>query len=133
MRYRLRTLLILLALLPPLLGLVAIWLWQPFPVAQKSAPKRGWLGARVDNHATPGQGVVVLSVSTDSPAQSSGLMKADTITSINGKRCQDLSDLNNALNGATPGDTWKMTVTRDGQPKSLVITLGELPRPKIAQ
>lgn len=67
-------------------------------------------------------GVLVSSVTQDSPAAKAGLKAGDVITSINGDRVEDSGDLVRELNDAT-SDEVTIAVLRDGKAMTLKATL----------
>src|SRR5262245_44700922 len=129
MRFRLRTLLIAAAVLPPILAPVGVWSWRAY-AAWRVMPNRpletGYLGAVVTDDLRP-DGVRVAFVNPGTPAQAGGMIAGDVITSINRQPCRDLADLYAALGQATVGSKLRIDVLRDGQSKGVVVTLGRRP------
>jgi putative serine protease PepD len=72
-------------------------------------------------------GAKVATVTSGGPAASSGLQAGDVITSLGGKAVTSSSALSSLVDEHKPGDTVSLTVTRDGQSKSLQVKLGERP------
>ena len=69
------------------------------------------------------QGVVVGSVTSDSPASSAGLEKGDIITRLNDKQVKSRAELRYQLYKYNVGDTIKITYYRDGTEKTVDATL----------
>lgn len=69
-------------------------------------------------------GVVVYSVSVDSPAADAGIQRNDIITKFNGVEISSYQMLNSEKNKCAPGDTVTVTVYRNGQSIDLQVTLG---------
>lgn len=132
MRYRLRTLLILLAVLPPILAPVFVWSWREYMAWRNTPPSRsiipaGYLGAELDDTGSQGLGVQVMAVRPGSPAESAGLLRGDVISQVNYKRCRDLDDYDAAKGRLGPGSLLPLVVTRNGTQKSLTVKLGKRP------
>ncbi len=97
---------------------------------------RGWLGVEVQS-LTPDlarsyglegrQGIVVVSVYEDGPAQRAGLQPGDLVVSIDEA---DASDGRNAMNQvarARPGQTVRIAIIRNGSPMTLSALVGMRP------
>ena len=72
------------------------------------------------------QGVLVVEVIKNSPAQKAGLEDGDVILSINGKAIQDSNEVQQVVEASAPGDILRVEVNHDGQKRNLQLTLGEL-------
>ena len=55
------------------------------------------------------------------------LAGGDVITAINGGQTPSMEDVAAMVNAADPGDTFELTVERDGQTRTVSVTLGERP------
>jgi S1-C subfamily serine protease len=75
------------------------------------------------------QGALIRSVVAGSPAAKAGLQRGDLITEIDGTKLQSESSLPEIINSHKPGDTVTLTVIRNGQQRSVSVTLGEMPSP----
>jgi S1-C subfamily serine protease len=51
----------------------------------------------------------------------------DVVTALDGKPTSDADDLRKALAAHDPGDSVRLTVTRDGQDRTVEVTLGNRP------
>ena len=87
-------------------------------------------------------GVLVETVVKGGPADAAGLqggstaatiggspisLGGDIITGIGGKNIASMDDVISIVNAASPGKTLDLTILRDGQPKTLTVTLGDRP------
>ncbi|MEH6580390.1 MAG: trypsin-like peptidase domain-containing protein [Halioglobus sp.] len=93
---------------------------------------RGWLGVRVepvrraDETNTPGQALVVIAVSQNSPAQKAGILMSDIITHIDGEIVRDGRITMHRIALLRPGDTISVTVQRNQQSIDLQAVIGSL-------
>lgn len=97
---------------------------------------RGWLGVSLQP-LTPeiaeslgladAKGVLVLDVTTDSPAARAGLRRADVVIAAGGRPMEDGKALARAIGAMTPGDEVTITVLRGGEAHSLEVELGGWP------
>jgi S1-C subfamily serine protease len=72
-------------------------------------------------------GVGVVAITSGGGAERAGLRAGDVITAVGGAQTTDTTALSQALAAAEPGDTVTVTISRDGQDRSVQVTLGELP------
>jgi serine protease Do len=99
--------------------------------------KRGYLGVAVqpvrlgERQRSAGagaeRGVVVLSVTAGSPAESAGLLVGDVITAFNARPVESSHDLLDLLAGAGAGQQVALHVIRGADAKDLTATLAERP------
>jgi S1-C subfamily serine protease len=88
------------------------------------------------------EGVLVNEVVKGGPADQAGLKGGDTsatiegasfrlggdvITEVDGKSVSGMEEVINAVNAASPGDRMELTVDRDGNTKTITVTLGVRP------
>jgi len=73
------------------------------------------------------EGVIVLEVVKDSPAEKMGVLKHDIIRAINGKKIESSSEISEMVQKMKPGDTVTVKVYREGKNKSLKGGLSEKP------
>jgi serine protease Do len=71
-------------------------------------------------------GAVLTTVAEGQPAQKAGLQRGDVITEFSGKPIVDSDALVSMVISTKPGTTVPLTVYREGQRKSINITIGEL-------
>jgi serine protease Do len=65
------------------------------------------------------EGVLVKSVAEDSAAQKAGLKAGDVITSVNGRRVYETTDVNRAMDRTESTDEFTLEITRDKKPLTL--------------
>jgi serine protease Do len=96
---------------------------------------RGWLGVTM-RLVTPdvaetlgfeGQGVVILDLNEDGPADRAGLRPQDIITGIDGRQVDNSSVLQNVIARSSPGTEVELGIFRDGGRSTISVTLGERP------
>ena len=105
----------------------------------KGAVTRGWLGVEVQP-VTSGiadslgmkkaEGAMVDGPQKGSPAAKAGVKSGDVVTGLDGIPVKDSRDLARKVAELSPGSSVKLDVLRDGQSKTLTVTLGELPNQK---
>jgi Do/DeqQ family serine protease len=71
-------------------------------------------------------GALVSSVTEGSAAARAGVERGDVIVSLDGRRVADGNELRNLVAGTAPGSRVALGVLRDGSPRELSVTLGEL-------
>src|SRR5439155_12087679 len=94
--------------------------------AQATAAANGYLGAELDDEGQMGKGVLVTRIRPGTPAEKGGLKADDLITQVDGKPVPNL-DAYDAVAKRPAGTTITMTVVRDGNTKTLPVTLGTRP------
>jgi serine protease Do len=102
----------------------------------KGSVTRGWLGVQIQS-VTPEiaeslglkqpEGALVAEPQPGTPAMKAGIKSGDIITSVNDQPVKDSRDLARKIAGIPPGTPIKLGTLRNGQPKILNVTLGELP------
>jgi putative serine protease PepD len=88
--------------------------------------EHAYLGIRVGD-STSGNGAVVSSVVSGSPASKAGLKAGDVITAIDGNPIASADDLTAQVAAHQPNDTVTVTVQRGGSSQQLKVTLGTRP------
>jgi serine protease Do len=97
---------------------------------------RGWMGVQIqavtaDIADSLGmkkpEGALVDEPQAGSPAGKAGIMAGDVITAVDGKDVKDSRDLARRIGTTAPGTTVKLTVLSKGTPKTVSLTLGQLP------
>lgn len=83
---------------------------------------RPQLGAAIQD-TEEGNGVKVLEVDKDSPAEKSGLQKDDVITEINGKKVENVGNAREALREKNEKSVWNLKVTRGGNPVNIEVKI----------
>src|SRR5262245_30259342 len=131
MRYRLRTLLIVVVLGPPLLAPLLIRGWREYVVWRNwqmygvGRYEKGYLGVAYAN--AEGGGVKVTLVRPGCAAEASGVIAGDVITAINNQPCNTENDLHAVLANSTVGTTLTLVVISDGQENTVRATLRKQP------
>ena len=97
---------------------------------------RGWLGVQIQP-VTAGianslglkkaEGAMVDEPQSDSPAAKAGIQSGDVITAVNGTPVKDARDLARTIGTMAPDATVKLDLIRSGQPKTISLTLGQMP------
>src|SRR5262245_4514764 len=130
-RYTLRTLLILLAVGPPVLAPVGVWAWRKYDAWRNmrsvGVSQVGYLGALIDDDPDVGPGVKVTEVRPGGPAEAGGLRAGDVISSINKRPCRDIDGIDTEISKFTVGERLPLVVSRNGKSITLVVTLGKRP------
>jgi S1-C subfamily serine protease len=75
--------------------------------------------------APDGEGILVRSVNSGSPAEKAGLKAGDVITSLNGERVRSLGDLRQRLGSQNEAKTVKIGVLRNKSEMTLSVELPE--------
>ncbi|MBI5676133.1 MAG: DegQ family serine endoprotease [Nitrospirae bacterium] len=96
---------------------------------------RGWLGVSIQP-ITPElasqfnlkseEGSLVADVIEGGPAEKAGIMRGDVIIEFNGEKVSDPHGLRNAVAKTPPGEVVKIKVFREGEAKTLTLTIAEL-------
>jgi serine protease Do len=103
---------------------------------------RGWLGVQVQPVTSniaeslglkKAEGVIVDERVADSPAAKAGLAAGDVITAVNGKPVKDAREFARTIGGLAPDSSVKFDVMRNGETKSLMATLAQMPNEQTAQ
>jgi serine protease Do len=72
------------------------------------------------------RGVVIGKVLQDSPAAKAGLKDGDVITEINGQRVEGTVQFRRMIHETPAGRTLQLTVSRNGRPETVQVTLGKM-------
>lgn len=97
---------------------------------------RGWLGVQIQQVSRDlaqvlgldrTYGALVSDVVPDSPAEKAGIEPRDVIVSFNGRRIDEWQNLPPLVGLVSPGNTVPVEVVRDGERRTLEVTIGELP------
>jgi membrane-associated protease RseP (regulator of RpoE activity) len=86
------------------------------------ASNAGFLGVGVEASTDP-QGVEITEVADGSAAAKAGLQEGDVITAIDGKDVSSPDAVRSAVQAKESGDELSVTYTRDGQSKTVDVTL----------
>lgn len=92
---------------------------------------RGYLGVGLQPIALPEhqqkQGLIVISVSADSPAAKAGIVVGDILLELGGRATLTPDDVHSLLSAQTIGAKLRARVLRGGEPKDMEVTVGERP------
>ncbi|WP_121254936.1 S1C family serine protease [Nocardioides ferulae] len=82
------------------------------------------IGAKVNVGREDGEGAEIDQVMPDTPAEESGLLKGDLVVALDGERITDGIALIVAIRTHQPGETIEFTIRRDGEERTIEVTLG---------
>jgi putative serine protease PepD len=85
-----------------------------------------YLGVATEN-ASGSAGARIAEVRAGTPADDGGLEAGDVVTAVNGERVSSGDDLRRVIDAREPGDTVSLTVRRDGETRTLRVTLASRP------
>ncbi len=98
-----------------------------------SSKKQGWLGVSIQD-VTPRfareqnlkikEGAYVNEVVDESPADSAGIEEGDIVVEFAGKKIETSEDLTDAVRSTKPGNKVTLKVNRNGESKSIGVTIG---------
>jgi putative serine protease PepD len=72
-------------------------------------------------------GAEIADVRSGSPAERAGLRAGDVITRVDGRAVERAEEVHRAIESRKPGDELELTVERDGEPRTVTVTLGARP------
>ncbi|MDC7788668.1 Do family serine endopeptidase [Rhodoplanes sp. TEM] len=107
----------------------------------KGQVTRGWIGVQIqpvtaDIADSLGlkaeQGALVAEPQSGSPAAKAGIRSGDVITAVNGEPVKDARTLARTIGTMAPGASVKLDVFRKGKTETMTLTLGELPKERVA-
>ena len=73
-----------------------------------------------------GEGILIAQVSEGSPAEQAGLQQGDVIVAYRGEPVSDVGSFRNQVSLTAPGSREQLTILRDGERKTLSVTIGKL-------
>ncbi|HEX6417202.1 MAG TPA: trypsin-like peptidase domain-containing protein [Acidimicrobiales bacterium] len=85
-----------------------------------------YMGVGIVDAAT-GRGAQVGVVEDGEPADEAGIEEGDVIVRVDDREITDAASLTAAIRSHAPGDTVEVTLERDGDERTVEVTLGELP------
>jgi serine protease Do len=103
---------------------------------------RGWIGVQIQPVTSDiadslglkeAKGALVANPQDDGPAAKAGIKSGDVITAVNGETVKDARDLAKKIGGMAPNESVKLGIYRDGQEKTVTVTLGTMPGVKEAK
>lgn len=106
---------------------------------EKGRVARGYLGAGLQRVRLPQSGkpssaekrdvgLLILTISPDSPADHAGLLIGDIVLALDGNTLTDTADLQAALDSESVGKAVRVQILRGGKPTEVNVTIGERPR-----
>lgn len=102
----------------------------------KGSVTRGWIGVQIQPVTSDiadglglkkAAGALVSEPQPNSPAAKAGIESGDVITSVDGTSVTDARDLARRISTMAPGTSVKLGLIRQGQDKTVTLTLGTLP------
>ncbi|MGO9700259.1 MAG: Do family serine endopeptidase [Xanthobacteraceae bacterium] len=102
----------------------------------KGSVTRGWIGVQIQPVTSDladslglkkAAGALVSEPQPNSPAAKAGIESGDVITAVDGKSIADARELARKIGTMAPGTSVKLDLIRQGQEKSVNLTLGTLP------
>ena len=102
----------------------------------RASSRRAFLGVAVENvpHRLEkkfglkrGEGVLIVQVEDDSPADYADLERGDVILSVDGKKVRSPAQLRRYIRRHKPGNTVRLEVIHDGKPKTVEVELARRP------
>jgi len=103
---------------------------------------RGWMGVQIQS-VTPeiadslgmkeARGAIVADPQPGSPAAKAGIEAGDVITALNGTPVKNSRDIARKVGMMAPGSLIKFDFVRNGQSKTMTLTLGEMPNQQVAK
>jgi S1-C subfamily serine protease len=91
------------------------------------ARTEGFLGVGLDDRRDGGQGAVIRTVETGTPAADAGVEVGDLVVAVDEATIDGATGLIAAIRDLAPGDSTTLTVVRDGERLELPVTLTERP------
>jgi len=107
----------------------------------KGTVTRGWIGVQIQPVTQDiadslglkeAAGALVSEPQANSPAAKAGIASGDVITTLDGASVRDARELSRKVGTMAPGTSVKLGLIRDGQEKTVTLTLGTLPNEKQA-
>ena len=98
---------------------------------------RGWLGVSIQDltpdlkdqfNAPDTTGVLISDVVKDGPAKKAGIKRGDIIKRYDGKKVKNSVNLRTLVAETVPDSTVKVEILRDGDSRTLHVTIGEMPK-----
>jgi serine protease Do len=102
---------------------------------------RGWLGVQIQAVTADiaeslglkkAEGAMVDEPQSGSPAAKAGIESGDVITAVNGTQVKDARDLARTIGTMAPDTSIKLEIIRKGEPRSITVTLAQMPNEQLA-
>jgi serine protease Do len=103
---------------------------------EKGHITRGWLGVQIQPVTADiadslglkkAAGAMVDEPQSGSPAVKAGIEAGDVITAVNGTQVKDARDLARTIGAMAPAASIKLDIVRKGGPRSITVTLAQMP------
>jgi serine protease Do len=103
---------------------------------EKGHVTRGWMGVRIQAVTADiadslglkkAEGALVDEPQSGSPAAKAGILAGDVITAVDGTDVKDSRDLARRIGAMAPGSSVKLSILRNGETRTVTLTLGQLP------
>jgi len=103
---------------------------------EKGHVTRGWLGVQIQPVTADiadslglkkAAGAMVDEPQSGSPAAKAGIESGDVITAVNGTQVKDARDLARTIGTMVPDSSVKLDIVRKGEPRSITVTLAQVP------
>jgi serine protease Do len=97
---------------------------------------RGWLGVQIQPVTAEiadslglkkAAGALVAEPQSGSPAAKAGIKSGDVITAVNGTLVKDARELARTIGMMAPDSSVKLDIVRNGEPRSITVTLAQVP------
>ena len=88
--------------------------------------EHAYLGVAIDD-SDGTQGAALAEVRAGTPAADAGLESGDVVTEFDGESVDSADELRRLVDARSPGDSVDVTVERDGETKTVKVTLGTRP------
>jgi serine protease Do len=105
-------------------------------LTEKGHVTRGWLGVQIQPVTADiadslglkkAAGAMVDEPQSGSPAAKAGIQSGDVITAVNGTQVKDARDLARTIGTMAPDTSIKLDIVRKGEPRSIMVTLAQVP------
>jgi tetratricopeptide (TPR) repeat protein len=114
-----------------------IYEWELLmPTSRNISGTGGYLGVKIQPTADAtgfpsgfqeGNGVLVLEVMKNSPAEQAGLGRGDMVLTFDGNGIKEMSDLPRMVASTPPGKTVELNILRKGHAQTVKVKIGKLP------
>jgi putative serine protease PepD len=89
--------------------------------------QHAYLGVALADEAAQNGGVRLTEVADGGPADDAGIRNGDVIVAVAGGEVESPEDVRDAIDSRDPGDRVEVRIRRDGETRTLTVTLGERP------
>jgi putative serine protease PepD len=89
--------------------------------------EHAYLGVTVEPAAGSSAGATIVEVHAGTPAEDAGLEPGDRVVSADGQPIDSPEELTGLIGSKAPGDELELELVRDGETRTITVTLGERP------